>query len=291
MKAIRSHFLVFAWIAVGVAIGCGDYTLPSASSPISRGGNTANWLEPVYVTAPYTYYCMGYYGLYTCSNPEGQEIADLNQPQLNQYCKDGYTAQFCFFNDGGGDGYTLANPTLEDEVGDEMYQQQSPPDTLPNCSQGQPELKKYLWCRPGATPPVGSHRYNRIQAAILKIRDLGQQNPHCITLADELQRLFNNGLIRTFPKNWPGAGFQGFAPTGALGSGGSYIGLSDYWTDTAFDENHVYKKLGNKYNLQLILAHEADHLAGYGHLSQSEVGIAFTTNTQFCSGLGAPVGL
>jgi hypothetical protein len=288
MRLARRFLLALPSMAVAFALGCGDYSVPSASAPLARGGDAANWLEPVYVTAPYTYYCMGYYGLYKCSNSDGEEIADLNQPQLNQYCRDGSTAQYCFFNDGGGDGYTLANPTVEDDAGDEMYQQQSPPDTLPNCSQAQSELKKHLWCT-GSTPAVGDHRYNRIQAAILKIRDVG--NPHCTMLADELQRLFNNGLIRTFPKNAPGANFQGFAPNGALGSGGSFMGISDYWADIAFDDSHVYKRLGNKINLQLILVHEADHLAGYDHLSSSEIGKIFTTNTALCSGQGQPVNL
>ena len=286
MKTVRSHLLALACLSVAVALGCGDYTAPTASSPLSRGGATANWLEPMYTTAPYTYYCMGYYGLYRCSNSEGEEIADLNQPQLAQYCADGSTAQYCFFDKGLGGGFTDANPTIEDETGDEMYQQQPAPDTLPNCSQGQTEQKKYLWCT-YPSPPVGSHRYNRIQEAILRIGNVG--HPHCTTLANELQRLFNNGLIRIYPKS--SAIFSGFAPNGALGGGGAYMGVSDYWADIAFDDSHVFRKLGNKINLQLILAHEADHLAGYDHLSESDIGKIYTTNTALCSGQGQPIGL
>jgi hypothetical protein len=284
MHVLRRYALLFASASVVVALACGDYKSPTdpAALRLSDGGSN-NFLDPVYVTAPYTYWCIGGWSA-SCYDGGGQYIAPLSHSQVSAYCRDKETSQYCNFDVGGGDGYNDANPYHGDQLDDGQVNAVPRPD----CSQVQSDQRVRMWCK-GDIPQPGSARHTHLQNAINKIKARASQDEYCGTIGDEAQRLLDGGWIRIYPKDsMPLLG--GFAPTFKHGTDDSYIAISSEWTDLAFDDNHAKSIFGNKVTLQLILSHELSHLWGIsGHLSESTAGKLFTTFTERCSGQGPPV--
>jgi len=94
--------------------------------------------------------------------------------------------------------------------------------------------------------------------------------------------VFLRGDLHVYPEaEAPKSG--GFAPPWGGGSGpSSYIGVSDYFVEYAWDIDHK-KKIPVWMDLQLVLAHEGDHLWGIsGHIDPDS---AYTVYTKDCSGL------
>jgi len=83
------------------------------------------------------------------------------------------------------------------------------------------------------------------------------------------QALLNNNMIHLFARNTYTPDFGGAAPLNERSAG--WMLLSDYWPDVAFDMIHPAiqtdaQNVTHTRTLQQLLAHEIDHLRGFGHI-------------------------
>lgn len=118
---------------------------------------------------------------------------------------------------------------------------------------------------------------NRLLAANNRMRSKGGI---CQTLAGIVDSVVSRDAIRTSNPNPGRSGWAG--PIGLRGMGGIYV------HDRLFELFHDKQRPGyvgdQPITLQLILAHEADHLMGtVGHIDQDEM---LTTHTIQCSEYG-----
>lgn len=148
---------------------------------------------------------------------------------------------------------------------------------LPDCSDSN-EFAEQLWC--SASPPDAGARA-RIRDAIERMRRMGGA---CVELAARLGWLEHAGLIRIFePDDYPGTG----AAVPPAGSGAVWLLLSrdfvtTYWNAAHRSGNVDSRGVPRPETLQSVLAHEADHLRGAGHV---DIDGYLTPNTVHCGDL------
>jgi hypothetical protein len=148
---------------------------------------------------------------------------------------------------------------------------------LPDCNHTD-EFAEQLWC---SAPPPDPRSRARILTAIGRIRRKGDA---CVDLAARLDWLEGAGLIRIFePGDYPGVG--GAVPP--EGSGVVWLLLSRDFVTTYYDAAHRSGNVDSRgvprpETLQRVLAHEADHLDGAGHVDLDGY---LTPNTVHCGDL------
>lgn len=133
-----------------------------------------------------------------------------------------------------------------------------------------------LWCR--ATVPDPAAELPVIDAALFRMRVLGGI---CDTLADIVAAMIRRHLVRLFdPEQYQGGGA---APVGTAGD--SFMLLSRDLITTFPDAVHESRNIDSfgtprPETLQLVLAHEADHVLGEDHIDPDGY---LTVHTLSCS--------
>ncbi len=149
--------------------------------------------------------------------------------------------------------------------------------TAPDCQMPESAAEQ-LWC--AATAP-DSLATTRLVGAIARMQQTGGA---CETLATVLSRLLQRGLIRIYdPAEYPGVG----AATPAVPGAHYWLLLSRDLTARYFDAAHRSgnidaRGIARPETLQGVLAHEADHLLGAGHLDREGY---LTPHTEVCGDL------
>jgi hypothetical protein len=146
---------------------------------------------------------------------------------------------------------------------------------LPHCTTSDDSAER-LWCV--AAEPDSVRERPRILAAIERIRLRGGV---CEQLAGRLTSLQQHGRIRLYdPEAYPGVG--GAVPVDP--SGPIWLLLSRDLVSTYYDAAHRSGNVDSRgvprpETLQSVLAHEADHLAGAGHVDRDGY---LTPNSRRC---------
>lgn len=143
-----------------------------------------------------------------------------------------------------------------DDVADVEYTVSSPECATPGS------VEERLWCN--SLQPDSRTEIPRISAALGRMRAIGGP---CARLANTVALMLWHGRVRLFDRDEYAGG--GAAPIG-LG-GGSWLLLSRELIARYFDANHPSGNVDSHgvarpQTLQLVLAHEADHLGGEGHI-------------------------
>lgn len=166
-----------------------------------------------------------------------------------------------------------AAPERADEVGCDAKMACA----FPDC-RNTGEFAEQLWC---SEPPPDPPARARIRGAIEAMRRKGGA---CAELAARLDWLERGGLIRIFdPDDYPGTG----AAVPPAGSGDMWLLLSRDFITTYYDAAHYSGNVDSRgvprpETLQGVLAHEADHLRGAGHV---DIDGYLTPNTVHCGDL------
>jgi hypothetical protein len=222
----------------------------------------------------YTIYtCDGDY--WECLDDSGFDVGNVFSPPDSTYCQ--MYASMCNFTIQQAGGY--ANPTQALPTPDSPGSPDSSDDapaSKPDCSKQQTDSLAIAWCLGAA--PTGMPLL-RINAAIRNMDALGGI---CSTLASVLNSLLTPGRgdLHIFPATAVHVG--GSAPRNGGSSGpDSWMAISNFWTEFAWDQSHVTINEPVPRDLQQILAHEADHLMNNGHI---DPGHYSTTNSAHCGG-------
>lgn len=169
-----------------------------------------------------------------------------NPGDQSQYAPDGY-----YYDPGVWTDVTAAPP----EMLDDFALERTPPD----CTFPQND-KETAWCS-GKTP--SSDEDAKIRAALARMAAKGGT---CAALASIGTALLNSGNLHLYDQSW--FTFGGAAPLNGGSTG--WMALSRTWTTTFYDADHVTPIASGgepqHRDLQQVLAHELDHLAGSDHV-------------------------
>lgn len=153
------------------------------------------------------------------------------------------------------------------------------PQPRRGCSAGTVAEEALLWCH--SFPPDATSELTVIRAAVARMRAKGGV---CITLAEIASSMLQAGRVHLFDRDaYPGAGA---APIGQGVT--SWLLLSRELITSYFDSAHPSGNVDSHgierpQTLQLVLAHEADHINGEGHSDDDGY---LTRNTLYCSDVG-----
>lgn len=257
--------------AIALALSCGDPTSPTRPNAVPRTVVAHQWQElPEHIIRARRT-CYFTVSAWECYGDDNTYHGPLDHPQIRGSCLE--SPDICGFFD----QTWWANPTVD-------YQGMSSTDgdyvgEEPDCSSPQFNIHFRAYCSgyvAAASTDSGSVAATRILAATGRMRALGGV---CAQIADIVDRVLQREKIRIYTDAVSEDG--GFALVGGGSEGAlSFMGVNEKFIKFAHENP---SKGDPRMNLQFVLAHEGDHLAGNPHLPGTPY---FTANTNQCSGLG-----